>query len=382
MTGKKEEYECLIIYGAGVRGKRFYIDNYKKYKKVMVAVTDNTGISDVLGLKVQNLSDLSGYNDSALVVVATGGDIQREMEEYARSIGFRNVSTPQIPDRYDGSYAFDLKKELLYFYAQMMNRLFDIDNPRTFNEKIQWLKVYDSTDLKTELADKYLVRRYVKEKIGEEHLIPLIGSWDKFEDIPFNDLPEKYVLKCNHGSGMNAIVDGSPDLTVLKEKFKKWLDTNYAYCSGFEMHYNNIQRRIIAEEYIEEICGTLLDYKVHCFGGEPKFIQVIGERNPENHTAKQVIYDINWKRKDWCFSDYPEYTYDLERPAVLDELIGCARDLSNGFMYVRVDFYVVEKKVLFGEMTFTPNTGIYAYSDTYTYNTDLSIGDMIDLCQI
>lgn len=381
MCMNKDDYDCLIIYGAGARGRRFFIDNYKNYNKVIVAVTDNKGIGDFLGLKVQRLSDLKLYNDKTLVVVATGGETQREMEKYARSLGFRNVSTPQIPDRYDGSYALDIKKEIRYYYAQMVNRILDIDNPRTFNEKIQWLKVYDSTDLKTELADKYLVRRYVKEKIGEEHLIPLIGTWEKIEDVPFNDLPTRYVLKCNHGSGMNAIIDGSSDLTMIKEKFKKWLDTNYAYCSGFEMHYNNIKRRIIAEKYLEEICGTLLDYKVHCFGGEPKFIQVIGERNAENHTAKQVIYDLNWKRKNWCFSDYPEYTYDLKSPAVLDELIGCARDLSNGFMYVRVDFYVVDKKILFGEMTFTPNTGIYAYSDTYTYNTDCRLGDLINLKQ-
>ena len=151
------------------------------------------------------------------------------------------------------------EEELKDWYKRRTKKELDLENPKTFNEKIQWLKLYDSTPIKTKLADKYLVREWVKEKIGEEYLVPLLGVWDKFDDIDFDKLPDKFVLKCNHGCGWNLIVTDKSkiDKVEAKKKFDKWMNTNFAFCNGLELHYKNIQPKIIAEEYLENNGGDL-----------------------------------------------------------------------------------------------------------------------------
>ncbi len=141
----------------------------------------------------------------------------------------------------------------LYYCFKTGNRM-DIYHPVTFNEKIQWMKAFDSTPLKTRLADKYLVRDYVKEKIGEEYLIPLLGVWDRFDEIDFDTLPNSFVLKTNHGSGWNMVVKNKDnfDKERAKETFNKWMKINFAYYAGLEMHYKDIVPKVIAEEYISE----------------------------------------------------------------------------------------------------------------------------------
>ena len=164
----------------------------------------------------------------------------------------------------------------------------NLENPKTFNEKIQWLKLYYHNPLITKCADKFKVRDYIKEKIGEEYLIPLIGVWDKVEDIDFASLPEQFVLKVNWGSGMNIIVKDKSKLDIedTKKKLKKWINpfSNHYYYS-FEYSYKHIEPKIICEKYIEQVDGDLFDYKLTCFNSKVIYIEVHAFRYTENHTG-------------------------------------------------------------------------------------------------
>ena len=235
----------------------------------------------------------------------------------------------------------------------------DLENPKSFNEKIQWLKLYDTTSLKTRLADKYMVRDWIKAMIGEQYLVPLLGVWDSFDDINFSILPDHFVLKCNHGSGMNMVVKDKNrlDLKVAKARFDKWMKDDYTFLNGFEMQYKDIPHKIIAEEYIEQMDSNLLDYKIHVFGGEPRIIQVIGDRDLVNHTGKEAFLDLNWQPQDLMYHTYDMYEEIPERPENLDEMLRIAKVLGTDFRYVCVDLYDIDGTILFGEMTFTPASG-------------------------
>lgn len=252
------------------------------------------------------------------------------------------------------------EEELTIWYKRTTGENLDLENPKTFNEKIQWLKLYDSTPLKTRLADKYLVRDWVKEKIGEEHLIPLLGVWDSFDEIDFDKLPDQFVLKANHGSGWNIIVTDKSklDIDAAREKFNQWLQTNFAFRFGLELQYMNIQPKIIAEKYMEEM-NDLWDYKFMCFGGEVKFIYVATERylTGPGHSKKKTLFTRNWERIPASMGNTPA-DYDIPRPKTLDQMIHFAEMLSQGFAAVRVDLYEVSGQVYFGELTFTSDSGV------------------------
>ena len=252
----------------------------------------------------------------------------------------------------------------------------NLDNPQTFNEKIQWMKLHDSTPIKTRLADKYLVREWVKEKIGEEYLIPLLGVWDNFDDINFDELPNQFVLKCNHGCGYNYIVKDKTyfDINDARQKINTWMKEDFAFKGGFEMHYSDIPRKIIAEKYIENSNNDLYDYKVWCFNGKAQYIQFLSERNTDG--LKMAFYDRDWNKENFVYS-YPIDTKENPKPKNLDLLLSLAEKLAQGFNHARVDFYITNNgQIYFGEMTFTSCSGI---SDWNPKSTDLMLGQMIEL---
>lgn len=166
----------------------------------------------------------------------------------------------------ENRYPEALKK----WYYEKKKEILNLNNPKTFCQKIQWLKIFDRNPLKTKLVDRFLVKKWVENKIGIEYIIPTIGVWDKFEDININYLPEKLVLKCNHGSGMNLIVTNKTQINFFKakQKFNKWMNTNFAFINGLELEYKNISHKIIAEEYIENYNNDIFDYKLWCYNGE------------------------------------------------------------------------------------------------------------------
>ena len=270
---------------------------------------------------------------------------------------------------------------LIETFPLIMGESLDFNNLRTFTEKLQWIKIFDATPLKSRLADKYLVRNWVEERIGQEYLIPLLGVWDNFDEIDFDELPNQFVLKCNHGSGMNIIVRDKRnfDKQSAREKFNAWLAVDYGALLGLELHYTRINRKIIAEKYIENMSNGVIDYKFHCFNGKIQFVQVIGDRDFARHTRYQKFCDLDYKDIGAMFEDYPHFPYDVPKPKEFEKMKLFARLLSKDFSYVRVDFYEIGGKILFGEMTFTSDNGYLPHKRTWTYEKDAEVGDMLKL---
>ena len=265
--------------------------------------------------------------------------------------------------------------ELQEWFWDVMGKKLDLDNPRTYNEKIQWLKLYDSTPLKTRLADKYLVRDWVKEKIGEEYLVPLLGVWDSFDEIDFDALPQSFVLKANHGCGWNLIVKDKRllDREDARRKFQTWMKLNFAYRNGLELHYMNIWPRIIAEAYLENDHDDLNDYKVFCFGGKAQHIMYLTDRKTG---MKMAFYDLEWNKQNFVYN-YPINDQEIPRPQRLEELIAVSEKLAEGFAHARVDFYILNDGTLkFGEITFTSASGVCKWNPP---EQDRIYGDMIVL---
>lgn len=247
-------------------------------------------------------------------------------------------------------------EELCKWYYHRTGETLNLANPRTVNEKIQWLKLYDATPLKTRLADKYLVREWVKEKIGEEHLIPLLGVWDSFDEIDFDSLPDQFVLKANHGSGWNIIVKDKTqfDREEAKKKFDVWLRSNFAFRVGLELQYMNIPPKIIAEQYMENI-NQLVDYKVWCSNGKARFIWVDTDR----YTAhKRTLFSLEWEKLPITLGPYSADERGIPKPRNLEKMIRFAEMMCKEFALVRIDFYEVEDRLYFGEMTFTSTSGL------------------------
>lgn len=243
------------------------------------------------------------------------------------------------------------------WFMKRTKKYLNIENPTTFNEKIQWLKLYDSTPLKTQTTDKYLVRDWVKKKIGEKYLIPLLGVYDSFDDIDFDSLPNKFVMKTNHGSGWNYVITNKKNINIdeLRAKFNIWLNTNFAFMFGFELHYKDIKPKIIIEKYIQNKSGVLYDYKFWCFNGEPKYIQF---RDDWKADLKMAFFDTEWNKQEFHY-DHPLYEEKLEKPSNLDEMLKIAKELCKGFIFVCVDLYHLDNgKIYFGEMTYTRSSGI------------------------
>ncbi len=247
-------------------------------------------------------------------------------------------------------------------YKSVFGRELDLENPKTFNEKIQWRILKDRKDIYTQLADKYLVREYVKEKIGEEYLIKLLGVYEKAEDIDYDKLPNKFVLKCNHDSGSVIICkDRSTfDRKAVNKKLNFFLKRNFYYMTR-EWHYKNIKPLIICEELLEPKNKELCDYKFHCFNGKIEIIQVANSTHTGNN-----MHDSEWNLLPFHYLN--ENHKNLEKPDNLDAMKKIVKKLSEDFNYIRVDLYNSDGKIYFGEMTFTSNAGFGKFSpEKYDY---------------
>ncbi len=265
---------------------------------------------------------------------------------------------------------------LKQWYQNRTGNILDLSNPQTYNEKIQWLKIYDRDPIKTLLADKVLVREWVEKKIGKKYLIPVLGVYRNSKEIDFNALPDRFVLKGNHGSAMNAIVKDkkSADLESIRRKANMWMHTNFAFGNGFELHYNDIPRRIIIEKYMENADGDMPDYKFWCFDGKVRFIQLVTGRGGSTHTG---LFDTDWKLLPFSTGNHPMFEQEIKPPAALAEMIEISEKLAEGFVHVRVDLYIDGNgEVKFGEMTFTPLSGAIDWDPP---EADLYVGKMLHL---
>jgi hypothetical protein len=263
--------------------------------------------------------------------------------------------------------------ELKIWYQKQTGKPLNLIHPRSYNEKIQWMKLYDNSPLKSFLADKYLVRDWVKEKIGADHLVPLLGVWDQFDEIDFNTLPNKFVLKANHGCNWNILVKdkASFDVQAAKRKFDNWMSKDYSFVNGLELHYKDIPRKIIAEKLLEST-GDLRDYKFFCFDGNPCFVWVDLDRSIAH---KRNFYDLDWNPLKISMR-YPNSNSLDDKPVNLDKMIEFSKILSAGLNHIRVDFYEIDGKVYFSEMTFTTHSGTCEWEPPELND---SLGELIKL---
>ena len=268
----------------------------------------------------------------------------------------------------------DYPKALKKWFKKKTGLELNLENPQTFSEKIQWMKLYDVTEEKARLSDKYQVRDWVAGLIGEEYLVPLLGVWEDPEAIDFDALPDSFVLKTNHSSSWNIIVKDKSklDIPAAKRKLRRWLKMDYSFCCGLQTHYSMIPRRIVAEKYLENTDG-LDDYKFMCFDGKPYYIwKDVGRFGSQHY---RTFYDLDWKMQDFRYQ-YPTLDESANPPKSLRKMTELATVLCQGFPHVRVDFYDVDGKPYFGEMTFTCCSGVDRF---YPEEMDLKMGSLLKL---
>lgn len=273
----------------------------------------------------------------------------------------------------------DIKYEKNYLkllYKEELGKKLNLDNPKRYNEKIQWLKLFDRNPIYIDLVDKYEVRKYVSKVIGEDYLIPNLGVWDKFEQIEFDKLPNSFVLKCTHDSGGLCIVDekGKMNIKQIRKKISHCLKRNY-YNNLREWPYKNVRPRIIAEKYMVDESGyELKDYKFFCFNGEVKCMFIATDRNADSETCFD-FFDRNFNHLD-IRNGHPNTKKSISKPENLEEMIEIAEKLGRGFPHVRIDLYNIDGKIYFGEMTFFHWSGLVPFEPD---EWDYKFGEWINL---
>ena len=263
-------------------------------------------------------------------------------------------------------------------YRGLMGEKLNLEHPKKFNEKLQWLKLYNKKPEYTLMVDKYEAKQYVSKIIGKKYIIPTIGVWDRFEDINFNLLPKKFVIKCTHDSGGLVIVKDKNkiDIDVIRKKIKKSLKKNY-FWPGREWVYKNIKPRIIIEEYKtdkDEKCD-LTDYKYFCFNGLVDCVMISIERSTGK--PKYYFFDKNWNllRLNIRGKEAPK-DFTLPKPRCIEEMFKIASLLSKGIPFLRVDLYESNERVFFGELTFFPQSG---FDNLITYEAEKRFGHLISI---
>jgi len=262
-------------------------------------------------------------------------------------------------NRVDWSREEDYEKNIEKAYKLYMGETLDLANPQTFSQKMQWLRIFDNSPMKTKLADKYLVRDWVKNTIGEEYLIPLLGVYDNFEQINFEELPDSFVIQCNHGCGYNIVVKNKAELDYedARNKINQWMSENFAYRFG-EWHYKDIKRKIIITQYIEELSGDISDYKFFCFNGKPWYILFCTDR--ASGVLKNSFFNMEWDNMNFNYTG-ELINFPVQKPQNFELMCELAEKLCDGFKHVRVDFYNINGKIYFGEMTFTSYAGYFKF---------------------
>ena len=268
------------------------------------------------------------------------------------------------------------KEYLSWLYRARMGKFPDLNHPKSFNEKLQWLKLNDRKPKYTEMVDKYLVKKYVEKCIGEKYIIPTLGVWDDFDQIEFEELPNQFVLKTTHDFGGVVICKDKAkfDKVAAKKKLEKNLKRNY-YWAEREWPYKNVKPQIIAENYLSFLNGSdLVEYKVFCFNGEPVLFLIC---KGEGHTDERTndFYDLEFNYIPVTVT-YPNAKEGCQKPDEYEELIDLSRKLAKNTYQLRVDFYVINHKVYFGELTFFHDSGCCKFNPP---EWDKHFGDMLKL---
>ncbi len=276
--------------------------------------------------------------------------------------------------RFSANFLSDKNYLRLYFRHRVGYKL-NLDNPQTFNEKLQWLKLYDRREEYTKMVDKVDAKKYVATIIGEQHIIPTLGVWEDVEDIDWERLPNQFVIKATDDSGGVIVCKDKSKLDI--KQAKKKLQRKKSYCKyNKEYIYKGIKHRIIAEKYMVDESGyELKDYKIFCFNGEPKVLFVATDRQKKGEETKFDFYDIDWHHLPFI-NGHPNNPNPIEKPKHFDEMLDIARKLSKGIPQVRIDLYNCNGIIYFGEITFFHWSGTKAFEPE---EWDYKLGKMITL---
>ena len=266
---------------------------------------------------------------------------------------------------------------LQIYYRRIFGRKLNLKEPKTFNEKIQWLKLYDRNPTYSKMVDKYEAKNYVENKIGKEYIIPTLGVWDEFDKINFSELPNQFVLKTTHDSGGVVIVKDKDKMNLVKTKkiIEDSLNNNY-YLQGREWPYKNVKHRIIAEKYMVDESGyELKDYKFFCFNGIAKVMFIASDRQNTNEETKFDFFDMEFNHLPFT-NGHPNSNKIIIKPKSFEKMKELAEILSEGIPQVRIDFYDINGNIYFGEMTFSHWSGFVPFiPDEWDYR----LGSMINL---
>lgn len=267
------------------------------------------------------------------------------------------------------------KLHLKALFKRRLGYQLNLERPQTFNEKLNWLKLFNRKPEYTMMVDKFAVKEYVKERIGEQYVVPCLGVWDKANDIDFGRLPNQFVLKTNHNSCSTFVVKDKTkisDFDKMRRELEHSLGKNLFYALG-EWPYKNVPPRILAEKYLDDKKDNeLQDYKWWCFNGEPTFMYFSIKRKE----VYENFYDMDFNPVTWINHSWPRRTPEFEKPEAFEEMKSLASKLSEGIPFVRVDFYYVDGKVYFGELTFFDYAGLRPFDK---YETDLKLGEYLKL---
>ena len=270
---------------------------------------------------------------------------------------------------------------LKLIFSIAMDYELNLENPLTFNEKLQWLKIHDRKSEYTKMVDKFDVKQFVTETIGSDYIIPTIGVYEKFEDINFDELPNQFVVKCTHDSGGLIVCrnKSSFDKTAAKKKINKCLKRNF-YNENREWPYKDVKPRIIVEKYMEDKNSgkELKDYKFYCFHGEPRYLYV-SEGLEDHSTARIGFFDMEFKPAPFGRTDFKRFEIPPLPPKNFEKMKEIARVLSRNNVFLRVDLYEINDRIYFGELTFTPCAGYMPFDPP---EWDRKLGDLIDLTKV
>ena len=297
-------------------------------------------------------------------------NLVKKNDELTYRLKLVNMQLVKIKTKYIDDETY-IKRQYKFRTGKEIN----LNKPLYYNEKIQWIKLNYRNPILKKLVDKYEVREYVKEKIGEDYLIPIYGVYNDINEVNFEDLPKKFVVKLTNGSGFNYICNNKDEKEIkkIKERFSKWIKIDF-YALAREWAYKDVKNRILVEKYLEDTSKTeLKDYKVFCFDGEPKFIQVDYCRFT-NH--KRNLYTTEWEYMPMKIEYESDPNEIIEKPDKLVEMLECSKKLSKGFPHVRVDFYYLDNKIYFGELTFYHGAG---YLNFEPKSFEKELGELIKL---
>lgn len=352
----------IVVFGCGNVGKILIEILYKKNVNSILAF-DNS--AEKIGSKIEGVSIVKPQKqekESIYIIAMNDMEQVQKVNEQLKEMGIKESDVFIFNDKTIRDYKktlsmAEIEIELEEICKQKFGNCFNIKKPKTYTEIINWEKTHINDSVRTLLVDKVAVRGWVAEKIGEEYLNKVYKVYENENEIDFDSMPERYVLKLNNGSGRNIIVNNKNqvDRYEIVQKLREWRKSNYAY-NTYEMQYKDIPPKIICEEFMEGIAENLYDYNIYCFHGEPKYIHCIkGSHRPG---CRAAYYDLNWNKQEFEYG-CPMDPDVAPKPEKLEEMLCLTRKLCKGFKHVRVDWYILATgEIKFGEMTFSSWSGL------------------------